>query len=177
VRLYISFKGQDFNRYVTALNRLQSSVPVIADNMCRYGAIEYKTLVIGAIAMQNFVTRVPKLKKKYLEWKIEHGFPRQIGVLQHDLLGNIVAMPWVGGGWFGGVDPDARDLGNKNWGLRGGSNLVAKYACWLEEGNRDGEPDSQVHRPIFMPIAKRYAKTEYPKQLAKAGQRIESRWF
>jgi len=177
MRLYVSFKSQDLRRYVSALNRLATDTPKIADNMCRYGAIEYKTQVTEAIAMQNFVTRLPKLKKKYLEWKIEHGFPRQIGVLQHDLLNNIVAMPWVGGGWFGGVDPNARDLGNKNWGLRGGSNLVVKYATWLEEGNRDGQPDQQRPRRIFMPIARRYAKTDYPKQIDKAGQRIGSRWY
>lgn len=177
MRLYISFKGSDLSRYAAALIRLESDVPKIADNMCRYGAIEYKTQVIGAIATQNFVTRVPKLRKKYLDWKVSHGFGTQIGVLGHDLLANIVAMPWVGGGWFGGVDPNARDTGNKNWGLRGPSNLIAKYACWLEEGNRDGRPDRQVRRPIFMPIAKRYVKTEYPKQIDKASQRIESRWF
>ena len=177
MKLYISFKGVDFSRYVTALNRLQSDVPKIADNMCRYGAIEYKTQVIQAIATGSFVVRVPKLKKQYLDWKVSQGLGTRIGVLFHDLLANIVAFEVPGGGWFGGVDPDARDVGNKNWGLRGPSNLIAKYAVWLEEGNRDGRPDRQVRRPIFMPIAKRYAKTEYPKQLLKAGQRIGSRWF
>ena len=176
MKLYISFKGVDFSRYVTALNRLQADVPKIADNMCRYGAIEYKTLVTGAIAMQNFVTRVPKLKKSYMEWKILHGLTPRIGILDHDLLNNIIAYQ-VPGGWFGGVDPNASDSGGKNWGRKGQSNPIVKYATWLEEGNRMGEPDVQRPRPIFMPIAKRYAKTEYPKQLLKAGQRIGSRWF
>ena len=176
MKLYISFKGQDFRRYVTALSRLETSVPVIADNMCRYGAIEYKTLVTGAIAMQNFVTRIPKLKKSYLSWKVLHGYTQRIGILDNDLLNNIIAYQ-VPGGWFGGVDPNARDAGGKNWSLRGPSNYIVKYATWLEEGNRLGEPDQQRPRPIFMPIAKRYAKTEYPKQLAKAGQRIGSRWY
>lgn len=175
MRLYISFNGGDYNRFMSAIDRLRTSTPVIADNMCRYGAIGYKTEVTQAIATQNFVTRIPKLKKKYLEWKIEHGFPRQIGILEYDLLNNIIAYQ-VPGGWFGGVDPNARDRGGKNWTLRGPSNLVVRYATWLEEGNRDGRPDQQRPRRIFMPIAKRYAKTEYPKELAKAAQRIESRW-
>jgi hypothetical protein len=144
--------------------------------MCRYGAIEYKTLVTGAIAMQNFVTRIPRLSKVYLQWKVEHGFPQQKGILEHDLLNNIIAYK-VPGGWFGGVDPNAKDLGNKNWGLKGHSNPVVKYACWLEEGNREGRPHTQPPRRIFIPIAKRYAKTEYPKQIDKAGQRIGARWY
>lgn len=175
MNLYLSFKTGDFMRYVSALNRLQTSVPIIADNMCRYGAIEYKTQVLQAIAMQNFVTRMPGLKKKYLEWKIAHGFPRGIGMLKHDLLNNIKAFQVIGG-WFGGVDPNARDMGDKNWSLRGPSNLVVKYAIWLEEGNRLGQPHRQVPRRIFMPLAKRYADVGYPKQIEKASRRINSQW-
>jgi len=176
VKLYISFKGSDLSRYAAALNRLQSDVPKIADNMCRYGAIEYKTQVIGAIAMQNFVTQIPRLKKTYLDWKVAHGFGTQIGVLGHDLMNNIIAYK-VLGGWFGGVDPIARDAGGKNWSLKGPSNYIVKYATWLEEGNRMGRPDMQRPRRIFMPIAKRYAKTDYPKQIDKASQRVGTRWF
>jgi hypothetical protein len=176
MRLYVSFKSQDLRRYVSALNRLATDTPKIADGMCRYGAIEYKTQVTEAIAMQNFVTRIPRLKKTYLDWKVAHGYTRQIGILEHDLLNNIIAYK-VPGGWFGGVDPNARDAGGKNWSLRGQSNSVIKYATWLEEGNRMGEPDQQRPRRIFMPIARRYAKTDYPKQIDKAGQRIGSRWY
>jgi hypothetical protein len=173
--LYISFKPQSFIRYVTALDRLRANLPSISDNMCRYGAIEYKTMVLQSIAMQRFISYVPSLKKKYLEWKIAHGFPNSIGILKHDLLNNIKAMP-VPGGWFGGVDPNARDAGDKNWALRGPSNLVVRYALWLEEGNRLGRPDRQKPRRIFMPLAKQYAKTGYPKQLDKAARRIEVQW-
>lgn len=174
--IYIAFKPQDLRKYLGALRRLETSLPQIADNMCRYGAIEYKTEVLSAIATQNFVTRIPRLKKNYLQWKIAHGFPRDIGILKHDLLNNIKAFQ-VPGGWFGGVDPNARDLGGKNWSLRGPSNLVVKYARWLEEGNRLEEPDRQRRRPIFMPIARRYAKDGYPKQIEKAARRLASRWY
>jgi hypothetical protein len=144
--------------------------------MCRYGAIEYKTEVMQAIAMQNFVTRIPRLKKNYLEWKVAHGFPRDIGILKNDLLNNIKVFQ-MPGGWFGGVDPNSRDAGGKNWSLRGPSNLVVKYATWLEEGNRLGEPDRQRPRPIFMPIARRYARVGYPKLIDKFAKRIQSRWY
>lgn len=175
MKLYISIKPQDYSRFMGALSRLRTQTPIIADHMCRYGAFEYKTEVLQAIAMQNFVTRIPRLKKKYLEWKIEHGYPRGIGILEHDLLNNITVFP-MQGGWFGGVNPNARDAGNKNWSLTGPSNLVVRYATWLEEGNRDGRPDRQRPRPIFMPIAKRYVRDRYPLQVEKAARRIDSTW-
>jgi hypothetical protein len=175
MRLYINFKTHDFMRYIGALSRIETTLPKTADDMCRYGAIDYKTEVTVVIATQNFVTRVPKLKKKYLEWKVEHGFPQRIGILKYDLLNNIKAIK-VQDGWFGGVDPNARDSGGKNWSLRGPSNLVAKYAVWLEEGNRLGKPDQQRPRRIFMPIAKRYAKTGYIKRVEQARDRMARQW-
>lgn len=185
MNVYISFKPHDFNRYVAALTRLETSVPTIADNMCRYGAIEYKTEVLMAFSTQNFVTRIPRLTKQYMKWKIEHGFSQQIGKLQGDLLDSLSVFRWWGAsssvgsvmkGWFGGVDVTKFDGGGKNWGLKGAPTQVAKYAIWLEEGNRAGRPDRQRPRPVFIPIGKRYAKSGYVKQRQKALDRIGQRW-
>jgi hypothetical protein len=175
MRLYVSFKASDFNRYVAALGRMTTDVPLIADSMCRYGAIEYKTEVIRAIITGNFATRVPRLTEKYLEWKKAHSFPSGIGRLKDDLISSIGTYE-IATGWFSGVDPIGFDTGGKNWGLSGPSKLISKYAVWLEEGNREGEPDRQKPRRIFMPIARRYAKTGYPKQFDKAARRLEQKW-
>lgn len=185
MNLYISFKANDFNRYMSALTRLDSYVPKIADNMCRYGAIEYKTELLQAFSTQNFATRIPKLRKKYLQWKIEHGFPRDIGRLRGDLFNSIGVFRWwdsAGGtgttmmGWLGGVDPTKFDGGGKNWALKGPSKMVVKYGMWFEEGNRFGQPDYQAPRPVFTSTGRRYIRLGYPKQVDKAARRIEQSW-
>lgn len=174
MNIFASFKPADFVKYTSALQRLLS-VPKIADSMCQYGAIEYKTEVMQAIATGNYTTRLPRLSKKYLEWKVSHGFPRDIGRLKGDLLGAIGVFP-IMGGWFGGVDPYKFDSGDKNWSLRGPSKQIAKYGMWLEEGNRVGRSDWQRPRRIFVPIAKRYEKTGYPKLIDKTIRRVEQLW-
>jgi len=169
----ITFIARDYNRWMSAVRRINNMAIDQTQTMTRHMAIDYKNLLARFISTNAFPFDLPTLSRVYVEWKREHGLPTRIGILKGELLANLTTYP-LRLGWFGGVDPRAMGSPGKNWSLKTSRrNLILQYAWWLEEGNREGK---QKPRPIFRKTKEYYVDNGWLKQGVRALGRIRNSW-
>uniref|UniRef100_A0A6M3KJ38 Uncharacterized protein n=1 Tax=viral metagenome TaxID=1070528 RepID=A0A6M3KJ38_9ZZZZ len=147
--IYIEFIQRDFNRYMTALQRMEIvAKETITDTMQRDCAVDYYQRVIKNILSQKFASSYIPLSTEYSKWKSKRMYKMPAHwELSGALMRSLQAFRyngWRGKGWFSGVPSGAT-------GERG--RLIAVYGA---AGEFREVRAIQPARPVFTPTKEEY---------------------
>lgn len=174
MKIYVSFIGSDFVRYIRALRRLSTIAGHQLNDLPYRQALDYVDLVRKNINSNRYAGRYSPYSKRYADWK--YNIFKATGgfwILRGELESALKTFK-IGKGWMGGLPAGVTDSGNVSWlgaGDKGRPVPIALYGQWMEYGRR-GQPP----RPVFQPSLDEYGSSGAIKRGIESLKRIRSGW-
>ena len=172
VRAY--FLPSDFQRYMSALSRLEQTAERLENDLPRLNAIDYSQLLANNILSGKHMSGFAQYSERYQEWKDQWatytGFWQAMG----HLVNSITHWEDGHGKWRAGIPEGVTDVGGTSWfgmGDRGPPKPIAMYAKTMEYGE-----NRQPERPIFHPTLEEYKAGGYVRRGERALKTLGTRW-
>jgi len=158
------FNKRDIRKIVKACDKLKEVVHKSAETIPRQWAFDFTRRFRSAIMSSKYQSQHPKLKAKYLKYKIRHSPYGELTWKFNGILMSEVSF-WKEGRntvWCSGIRK----------GKKGSfGQYIGAYAYWLEFGR-----PKQKERPIMQPEFSEFIMNEAHKPMVALQAKINSVW-